>query len=167
MGKPTWGVFALLLFFPAQLFGLQKPGTINLSQSCFDSLPYGQTHTCEILVISKNKIPVEVLYTTVAQAMITDTLEIADRESTATRVLLQADLQTPKGRCAKPFLGLDSLKPLVAIHFDANRRGKDTGAALLIRSSAISAEGVKANQLAIAVCMSGYYLNDLDFPDLR
>lgn len=167
MSNTSLRLLVLLSITPASLSAVQKPGNLNLSQTCFDSLPYGEPHACELVVLSKNNTPIGTLYAIAANALATDSLAVTNRDSTADRVLLEAADQDLHGRCAAPFVGLDSLHPRIAVHFDATRHGKDTGAALLIRASARTASGVIQDHLAIAICVAGYYLDALNFPDVR
>jgi len=145
----------------------QRPGNINLAQTCFDSLPHGEPHACEAVLLSRSKIPVGQLYSRMQTALALNALEVTQRDSGERDVLLHAASQPLRGECTEPFAGLDSLHPMVAVHFDASRRGKQTHAVVLIRGSAISAPGVVADDMLIALCLAAAYLKVLDFPDYR
>lgn len=164
--RPAGLVALLLVLAPAGAAG-QEAGKLNVSQACFDSLPYGEAHTCEIVVISRNRIAPAALLTSLLQVVQADTLTVTARDSADDRVLVDLALQPPRGRCAVRFAGLDSLQPQVGAHFDAVRRGRTTGAALVVRSSVISAPGVEQDALALTLCVSAWFLQALAFPDLR
>ena len=75
-------ISVLLLVLSAPLSSAaQRPGSLNLSTICFDSLPYGVEHACDIVFPKKTTASLGALYATMAALVAADGLVIARRDS--------------------------------------------------------------------------------------
>lgn len=146
---------------PAEV--VQKPGDVNLSSTCFDSLPYGSPHSCEILWFNKGKATVGQLFTLITELAIGDSLTVDSRDSADSRVLIVLGPQPAHGTCSHPSHGPEWLSPTVALHFDASRRKKEeVGYAIVVNATAVSVEGNAKGSIALALCYLARYAFTLD-----
>jgi hypothetical protein len=135
-----------------------KQGDINLSSTCFDSLPYNVAHPCNAFTAWKSKATLGTLYTRVNSITATDSLSAAAHDSSDTGVAVVAPPQAPHGKCAKPTNGPDWISPSIAIHFDATRLSKkESRYVILVQGSATAVEGNTDGSMVLALCYLARY----------
>ncbi len=63
-----------------------------MTQACFDSVPHGEAHACEVVVVSRNRMPPATLLTSLLHVVQADTLTVSARGSADDRVLVHLAL---------------------------------------------------------------------------
>ena len=153
----------VLLVLPGAAAGtVQTVGNINIGSTCWDSLPYGVEHACQIVYPNTTRASLGALYTTVATLVAADSLIIARRDSADTGVAIIVSPQPAQGLCTQPRGGPVLISPTIAVRFEARPRGnKEARYLVVVRGTAVSAEG-NAGGMFLALCSIGRYALPLD-----
>ena len=134
---------------------------ILLSAACFDSLPYGSTHSCTAVLQWRSVETLDTLRTRIEAALLHDSAHADVRQIRKKAIAFAVDSHSPKGCCRHPFDTVDSVGALARLRFDASKERKATLATLAVEGRARIFEGGSKYPLMLVLCYLAHYTTAL------
>jgi hypothetical protein len=147
-------VWGLLFLIAAELGAQVEP--VLLSNTCFDSLPYGSHHICTAVLQWRSADPVDTLLARVEAATSQDSASPSVRRVRRDDLVFAVDSHRPDGCCRESFGAVDSLEATSRLRFEVHKDHNSTLARLVIEGSSRTYEGER-KPLHLVLCYLAHY----------